>query len=385
VGPIARVNRIGPSMIRCPAVSDGTPLAAQRNTWYGEAAVLLVALLLWAVRDLVVLVGLALVLAYALEPLVHAVVRVRIGRLQVSRGIASLTVVAGFVLVVAWLIAFGAPRLFGEVGRFLETVPGIIAGIAYELREYARGHGLEEYVGPTTDALRTSTGDIAGMLASAVAGGARAVFGGIGQLLGVLVLPLLSFYLLAEGVQVRDSMFRFVPAEHHARMRSLTTAVDRALRAYVRGQSIVCLVVGVTTGLVLEAFRFPYALLIGVLAGVAEVIPYLGFLIVAVAIAIAGLIAGPTQIVIGLTVYVVVNNVVGLLVTPRVMGRYLQLHPFVVTISVLAGGRLLGAAGVMVALPLAAVIQALVAEFAQREPARRAVAPPAPTPPAHNA
>jgi predicted PurR-regulated permease PerM len=140
------------------------------------------------------------------------------------------------------------------------------------------------------------------------------------------------------------------------------------LHAYVRGQAIVCLVVGLATGLVLEALRVPYAVLLGVLAGVAEVIPFLGFAVVMVAIALAGLTAGPVQVIGGILAYVVINNAVGLLVTPRVMGRYLQLHPFVVTISVLAGGQLLGAAGVIVALPLAAVVQALVAEFAPPVP-----------------
>lgn len=361
-------------------MSDGTPSVTPRPAWFGEAAVLLVALLFWVLRDLVVLAGLALIFAYALEPPVRVLERIHLGRLNVSRGIASLIVVLAVVVVVGWTIAFGAPRLFAEVGRFLETLPGMVAGIAYDLREYAEGHGLEGYVGPTAEALRTSTDDIAGMLARTVAGGAGAVFGGLGQLLGVLVLPLLSFYLLAEGGQVRDSVFRFVPPEHHSRLRSLSNAVDRALRAYVRGQGIVCLVVGISTGLVLEAFRFPYALLIGVLAGVAEVIPYLGFLIVAVAIAVAGLVAGPTHLVIGLAVYVVVNNLVGIFVAPRVMGRYLQLHPFVVTISVLAGGRLLGAAGVMVALPLAAIIQALVAELAPHGEAAPAKPAPGATP-----
>ena len=99
--------------------------------------------------------------------------------------------------------------------------------------------------------------------------------------------------------------------------------------------------------------------------GLAEIVPYLGFIFAALAIALVGFTLGPAQALIGLLAYTIVNNLVGLFITPRVMGRYLKMHPYVVTLSVLAGAKLLGPAGVMLALPLAAIVQAVASQFAK--------------------
>ncbi len=142
-------------------------------------------------------------------------------------------------------------------------------------------------------------------------------------------------------------------------------AVDRALRSYVRGQAIVCLVMGAAVGAGLATIRHPAALLLGVLVGAAEVIPYVGFTIAAIAIVIAGWTVSPMQGLAGLMVYIVINWAVGTFVTPRVMGRSLEMHPFVVTVTVLAGAQLIGPAGALLALPAAAMLQAVVAERAK--------------------
>jgi predicted PurR-regulated permease PerM len=144
--------------------------------------------------------------------------------------------------------------------------------------------------------------------------------------------------------------------------------VDRALRAYVRGQAIVCLVTGVAVGAGLALLHHPAALLLGVLAGVAELVPYIGFMAVVLAISLAGASSGPLAVLLGLGVYTGLNWSIGTLVTPRVMGRYLKMHPFVVTVSVLAGARLLGPAGALLALPVVAALQAIVGEWAAVKP-----------------
>jgi predicted PurR-regulated permease PerM len=190
------------------------------------------------------------------------------------------------------------------------------------------------------------------------------VFGSLGALLGLAVLPILSFYLLAESTQVRQSVLRFIPPAHHSRMHSAAVAVDSALRSYVRGQALVCLIMGVAVGAALFLLRFPFVLLLGTVVGLAEVVPYLGFLSAAIAIVLAGFSMGPLQALLGLVAYSVINNLVGVFVTPRVMGRYLQMHPFVVMISVFAGGKLLGPGGVLIALPVAAMIQSIISELA---------------------
>jgi predicted PurR-regulated permease PerM len=182
--------------------------------------------------------------------------------------------------------------------------------------------------------------------------------------LGLALLPLLAFYLLAESEAVQMSALRFVPEAARTEITRLGGAVDRALRSYVGGQAIVCLVMGIAVGIGLAVLHYPVALLLGLLAGTAELIPYLGFMVAAIAIALAGLSVSPIHAVLGVAVYTGLNWAMGTFVTPRLMGRYLKMYPFVVTVSVLAGARLLGPAGALLALPGAAVLQAVVGELA---------------------
>ena len=119
--------------------------------------------------------------------------------------------------------------------------------------------------------------------------------------------------------------------------------------------------------LVLQLLGFPVALLLGVTVGIAEVIPFLGFWIAATAIALAGYSVSPGLALAGVGAYIITNNLLGYFVTPRLLGHEIKMHPFVVTVSILGGGALLGPAGGILALPVAAMAQAVIAEFAPQE------------------
>jgi predicted PurR-regulated permease PerM len=227
---------------------------------------------------------------------------------------------------------------------------------------------MRDYMDPALEGLRASLSDALQNLGGAVVGGAGRVFGTIGQILGVAVVPLLAYYLLAEREEVNHSIMRFVPETEQKRFREILAATDRALKSYVRGQAVVSLVMGTAVGLALAILGFPAVMLLGVMVAIAEVLPYVGFLIAAVAIALTGYGIDPLHAVMGVAVYTVLNTVIGMVVTPRVMGRHLKMHPFVITVSILAGAQLLGPPGAMLALPAAAVIQALVERFAPRGP-----------------
>ena len=338
-----------------------------RPTWLGGMTVFAL-VMLWVLRDIAVLAGLSLMLAYALDPFVDLIQRLRIRGRSLSRNAAAGVVIVLSLFPAGFALVWGLPRLAGEFLTFLDRAPIIVAQILYDLRGWANTHGYAHYVDPISEMLKTNQANLPQNATSIVAAGLRRLFGGLGALLGFSVLPILAFYLLGEREQVKASAFGFVPPAYHGRLTAMTSAVDLALRSYVRGQAIVCLVMGVAVGTVLAVLGFPSSLFLGVVVGLAEIVPYLGFIFAALAIVIVGFTLGPLQSLIGLVAYTVVNNLVGLFITPRVMGRYLKMHAYVVTLSVLAGAKLLGPAGVMLALPLAAIVQAVASQFAQKPP-----------------
>jgi predicted PurR-regulated permease PerM len=266
------------------------------------------------------------------------------------------------VVIVGWSLAAVLPQLGRDLERFAQAVPGVIARLEHELRLFAEARGWSGLLSG-----QDGSGDAASLLLQAAQKWsvqlAGDVFGNLGRAVGLLLLPVLSFYLLAEREAVRSSALNFVPEDLRPQAERVLNAVDPALRAYVRGQSLVCLLMGALTAIVLHFIGYPLVLLLGVIVGLAEVIPFLGFWIAAAAIALEGYTRDPGTALIGLAAYVVINNLMGYLVTPRLLGREVKMHPFYVTVSVLGGGALLGATGVILALPAAAMVQAVIREF----------------------
>jgi len=327
-------------------------------------AAVLVLVLVWVLRDLALLVGYSVLLAYALLPVVAAIER-PIGRRgpHLPRGAAAAAVMLSLATLTTWLLALAVPRLATQAARFASGAPDALARLVVIVRAYGAGHGMSPWLDPTVEEVRASLSGLLENLGGTVTGWAGRGLGGLGQVLQLALLPLLAFYLLAESTAVRASAMRFVPEGMHAEIMRLGGAVDRALRSYVRGQAIVCLVMGVAMGVVLALLGSPVPLLLGLLVGFAELVPYLGFMVAAIAIALAGLAVSPTHALAGFAAYIVINWAIGTFVTPRVMGRYLRMHPFVVTVSVLAGAQIFGPAGALLALPGAAMIQAVIGEL----------------------
>jgi predicted PurR-regulated permease PerM len=230
---------------------------------------------------------------------------------------------------------------------------------------------MQPWLEPVIDSLSANSSGWLQNLGGIVVATIGRLFGSIGLIFGFLLVPLLAFYLMADSDAVQESALSFVPEETRAEVARLGGAVDLALRSYVRGQAVVCMVMAISVGPSLALMHLPGALLLGILVGLAELIPYIGFAIAATAILLSGISVSPSLAVLGLVLYVVVNWVIGTFITPRVMGRYLKMHPFVVTVSVLAGAKLLGPAGALLALPGAAVIQALIGELAPASTDRR--------------
>jgi predicted PurR-regulated permease PerM len=320
---------------------------------------------LWALRDVLMLMGFAAVLAFALEPLVALLERIRLPRAgAVSRSFAAAIVMLLLVAIGAWALAVGVPQLVRELGGFVEGLPDALNRVLGALRDFAASRQLTAYLGPL--------GGAEAMDASAVIqrwgmGLVRAVGSRLGELsalIGLALIPILAFYLLTEREAVETSMLGFVPRELRPRARQVLAAIDRAMRSYVRGQSLVCLTMGVLVGLALQLIGLPVAALLGTLVALAEVVPILGFWLASAAIVLTGWGVSPAVALTGFGAYLAINQLVAYLVTPRVMSRHMKMHPFVVMVSILAGGTLMGAPGAVLALPLAAGIQSVISEFA---------------------
>jgi predicted PurR-regulated permease PerM len=323
--------------------------------------------LAWMLRDLAVVVGFAALLAYALEPVVSWIERIKLpGHRPFPRGVAAGLVILLLVLVAGASLAITVPRLAQQFVLFARAAPAALTRLQQAARAFVESHGwgglLRTGEGDTGSAASSALSAMQRGLTSALGG----VLGSLGGLARLILLPLFAFYILAGRERARASVLRMVPENRLPQAVRFLDALDRALRAYVHGQALVCLTMGTAVGLVLQLLGFPLALLLGVLVGLGEIIPYLGFWIAATAVALEGYSKSPGLAVAGVVGYMIINNLVGTFVSPRLLGRQVNLHPFVVNMAVIGGGMLLGPAGAILALPAAAVVKALLDEFGPR-------------------
>ena len=326
----------------------GLPLAIL--AWTGVAL-----LILWlaghVIRTLLLLTFAAL-FAYALAPAVKLLERV------MPRFLAILLVylvVLGALGVLLYLIvstAIAQVISLSDYVRFLLT-PGK-GGQLTPLEQTLRSLGLSQsQIASARDQVVASIEGFAGSVVPLLTGL-------VGAVLDVILVAVISIYLLAGGSRVSDWLRRNMPDQQQGRMRFLLDTLQRVVGGYIRGQLLLCGLIGILVGVGMQVIGVPFALLLGVLAFVLEFIPVLGTLVSGAICVLLALTKGWVPAVIVLVYFVVVHVIEGDVVGPRIVGKAIGLHPVVSLAALIAGAELFGIKGALFALPVAGVLQALL-------------------------
>ena len=197
--------------------------------------------------------------------------------------------------------------------------------------------------------------------ASGLAGDALPILSGVfSGVVDIILVAILSIYLLIDGGRATNWLRRNMPHRQRGRVAFALNTLQRVVGGYIRGQLILCSLVGVLVGIGMAILGVPYALLLGVLAFVLEFIPILGVLISGAICVLLALTKGWLIAVIVLAYFVVVHVIEGDVVGPRIVGGAVGLHPVVSIAALIAGGELFGIWGALLASPVAGIIQAFL-------------------------
>jgi predicted PurR-regulated permease PerM len=301
-----------------------------------------------------------MLVAYFLDPVAD-----RLERVGCSRTLATSVITVAFFILVAAGAAVLFPLLQGQVMGLVAKVPGWVAALrerAGPLLEHFQATLTEEQIARLRDAAGSYAGEAARLLGAMIG---RLVSGGAAffQILSLLVVtPLVSFYLLRDWDRIVARFDDLLPRDLAPAVREQMREIDRTIAAWVRGQATVCVLLGAWYGLGLTLVGLEFGLVIGFLTGVISFVPYFGMgLGLAVALGVAftqfsGVL--PFALVAG--VFAVGQVVEGYLLTPRLVGEKVGLHPVWVIFALFAGGALFGFTGVLLAVPVAAVVGVLV-------------------------
>ncbi len=324
-------------------------------------AILLVLLvgLLFYLRDLVLIVLTAIVIASSIEPAVHAFTK---------RGVPRIWgVIVSYLLVLGTffglLVAF-VPPILDEAAIFLSRLPETLASLNFS--SLAPGW-LPSSIGNSVssaqllDSISKTLTDTTGGVFTTFS----AFFGGITSFVLIVVF---SFYFSVQETGVDDFLRVVTPVKHQAYVLDLWKRSQDKIGKWMQGQLVLGVIVGILLYLGLTILGVPYALLLAVLAGLMELIPVFGQFIAAVpAIAIAFVAGGVTEAGLVAGLYLVVQQFEAHLIYPVVVKKVVGVPPLLVILALLVGYKLLGFLGVLLSVPIAGAIQELVSDINKRK------------------
>ena len=344
-----------------------TPNQQQFVAW--SAIVAVAGLLLWVLSPVLMPFVVAAVLAYVLSPLVKGLLRISSGALPVLLAVGVVELL--FLVVALAILLLVVPILAKELPLMREQLPGLLLKAQAVLAPWLKELGIEMALDPASlkafiiKYFNTSVEDsLDGWLTSLRIGGsvALAVVG------NVVLIPVALFYLLADWDRFVAHVVGLVPQRMRPGFDGFVAEVDEVLGQYLRGQLTVMVILAVFYSAGLSLFGLDLALPIGIFSGLAVVIPYLGFGVGLVLALLAGLLqfAAWKAAVMVAVVFGLGQLLEGFVLTPRLVGERIGLHPLAVIFALLAFGQVFGFVGVLVALPASAILLVCLRRARQR-------------------
>jgi predicted PurR-regulated permease PerM len=307
-----------------------------------------------------------IVLGYLLDPVVLKLERYGFNRLG-----ASLLILTIFVLTVVLFFILVVPVLGGQFIAFAQHLPGY--AVRLQALAVAEGNAfIQKYGGPWLEALglkqqlssaqiQQSVGDFVAQSAqwlldafTRVVSGGAALFSFVSLL---IITPVVAFYILVDWERMISKLDSWLPLNHRESLRKIAREINQALAGFIRGQSIVCLFLGVWYSAGLTLIGLDFGFLIGVVAGVLSFVPYLGSLTaLALSLSIALFKGWPSLKLFLLALGVVGTGqfLEGYVLSPKLVGESIGLHPVWLMFALLAFGQLFGFLGLLIAVPTAA-------------------------------
>ena len=301
----------------------------------------------------------AAILAYICDPLVDKICLWGVGKFKLGRTLATVLVMLAIIGILASLTLILIPLLQKESLLLVQRLPDVIANIRATLEPFLQKQfGISLNVNPAkiqeiiTKNWKTAGGMFGDVLISAGSHGMAL----IGLLANILLLPVVLFYLLRDWDTFVQKIGELIPRDFIGKTTQIAQEIDQVLAEFLRGQLAVMLAMSAFYVIGLWLVGLNMALPIGLVAGLLGFVPYLGITIgIVLALLVAALqFTSLAQVIPVLLVFGVGQLLEGMVLTPKLVGDRIGLHPVVVIFALLAGGQLFGFAGVLLALPVSA-------------------------------
>jgi len=303
--------------------------------------VLLGLVLIYLVREVVLIFAVALVFVAALNPLVGW-----LERKKVPRVLSTLLIFLVALGLFATTIYLMIPPLVEQISSLAGSLPEYLNKLPFNLE---------------TDYLQKVLGNLATHLASVPAG-----------ISSIIVILIIAFYLLAQKQGIEKFIKIIVPGKRQSHVLNLSQRIQTKLGFWLLGQVTAPLLVGVLTFIGLAILHVPYALVLALAVGLAEIVPF-GPVIAFIPAGILGFLESPLTGFLVIALYLIIQQLEGHIVVPQIMKKAVGLNPVVVILSILIGAKLAGVLGLLIAIPSAAVLSVLAKDFMDRKKIKKKI------------
>ena len=327
------------------------------------AAVLLVAIgvvlwIVWVSRRVLIWTFVSAFLAVALNPAVGALQRRGIHR----RGAAAAVVYVLMLAIIAGLGALLIPTLVNQVNDLVDAAPGYVQDLTH-------GRGPLGFLETKYHVVERVQDAVKGNGSGRLAGGATAALDVTRSVItfvaGVVTIAFMTFFMLLEGEAWKDRFVALLPAKAQPRAQHMASEIARTIGGYVSGNLFISVIAGFSVTIVLLVAGVPFALALGLLVAILDLIPLAGATLGAIIVTLVALTHSLTAALIVLGFFIVYQQLENHLLQPIVYGRTVQLSPLAILVSVLVGAEVAGVIGALGAIPVAGTIQIVISDWLQ--------------------
>lgn len=293
-------------------------------------------------------------ITYILDPIVVFLVNKGLKR-SVAVAIIYFILIGSIIIALLYVI----PVILIELTKLIDTIPFYTRETQFFIKDIRTKYKTTLPVS-IQEVIDRNIAQIEKILLSILQNMANIIMGWFASLFSIILGPVVGFYLLRDLDKIKLNIVSFLPPSQKKNIIYFLEKIDTTLGRYIRSQLIVSLIIGVLTTLALYILNIDFALLIGLMAGITNVIPYFGPFLGALPAVLIALLRYPQRIVWLIIAIIIIHELESGIISPYIVGENVGLHPLTVIFSLLAGGAFFGLWGMILAIPLAALIKIIM-------------------------
>jgi len=305
----------------------------------------------------------AIALAYFLNPLVNYIEKMLRGMGEFKKisprlpaVIILYMILVSIVLFLGWYII---PALITESKKLIADIPNYIQEIQGKILLF-RESGIKQLPKSISRMMDSNIEQVEATILNSLENLVMLILNFFSRMLNIVMIPVLTFYFLKDKNHFVRLIHYSIPRRWKSAILEIAKKSDRVIGNFIRGRLIVALIIGIFISIGLRIMGIQYAVIIGFIAGILDIIPFFGPVIGAVPAIILAFLQDPTKVIWVILLFIIVQQVEGDIIAPKIIGESLGLHPVSVIFSLLVGGTFFGIMGMILAIPATAILKIII-------------------------